>query len=133
MAEQTNEEASKKKAKAKPKEEVSKTSIKSYKEGVELEKQKMDAYAKKFGSSVTSLQADIRKHSKDISAAAEDMRTEGIKNMSNKIGKFKKDIQSHKKELEAAAEHMADNVKYFISEINKKKKEFKEYIKNFQG
>ncbi len=132
MAEQ--EETSKKKTKAKPEAKESKTSVRTYKEGIELEGQKMTAYSKKFGSSVKSLQADIKKHSKDISAAAKNLREEGIKNMSNKIEKFKKDIQN-------ATEHMADNIKYFTSEINKQKKDFKnyaqgpfkEYIKNFQG
>ncbi len=117
------------------------TSVRSYKEGVELEKQKMNTYSKKFVGGVKLLKGEFKKHSKDMKEAAQNLRAEGIKNMSEKVGRFKKDIQEQVKENKDAVVHMEDNIKYFTSEINKEKKgfrsyaqgPFKEYIKNFQG
>ena len=82
MAEQ--KEVDKKKAKAE-----GKMTVKSYQQDINVEKQKMGAYSKKFGSTVRSLQADFKKHGKEMKEAASNMREEGIKNMSAKVGKFK--------------------------------------------
>jgi len=110
------------------------TSVKSYKQDIDVEKQKMGAYSKEFGTTVRSLQAGFKKHAKDMNAAAlkirEDgikIREDGIKNMSQKVGKFKYEIKE-------ATTRMADNVKFIQCEINKKKKDFQAYARGpFQG
>ncbi|MEK6868753.1 MAG: hypothetical protein AABX74_00860 [Nanoarchaeota archaeon] len=124
MAEQEVKEVHKKKGKAE-----GKMTVKSYQQDINVEKQKMGAYSKKFGSTVRSLQADFRKHAKDMKAAAENMREEGIKKMSAKVGKFKGEIQDQIKENKTAVAHIASNIKYFLGEINKKKRDFRSYAK----
>lgn len=112
-----------------------KTSVKSYQQGIESEKQKTSTYSKEFEAGVKSLQtgvkslqADITKHSKDIKNAALKMREEGIEHMGKKVAKFGKEIEDQITENREATSHMADNVKYFISEIDKKKKNFQSYV-----
>lgn len=128
MAEEVKEEFPKKKAKAE-----AKSSVKSLKHGIEVEKQKMGAYSKKMGASVRSLQAGFKKHAKDVKEAAIALREEGIKNMSEKVGKFKGDIKAQIKENKESVSHMGDNIKYYLSEINKTKNNFKSYAKAFLG
>ena len=122
MAEQ--KEIDKKKGKAE-----GKMNVRSYQQDINVEKQKMGAYSKKFGSTVRSLQADFKKHGKEMKEAASNMREEGIKNMSAKVGKFKGEIQDQIKENKQAVAHMVSNIKYFLGEINKKKKDFRSYAK----
>lgn len=125
-----------------------KTSVKSYQQGIESEKQKTSTYSKEFEAGVKSLQTgvkslqvDITKHSKDIKNAALKMREEGIEHMGKKVAKFGKEIEDQITENREATSHMADNVKYFISEIDKKKNDFQsyaqgpftDYIKAFWG
>ena len=117
-------EVPKKKAKAE-----GKMTVRSYQQDINVEKQKMGAYSKKFGSTVRSLQADFKKHGKEMKEAASNMREEGIKNMSAKVGKFKGEIQDQIKENKQAIAHIASNIKYFLGEINKKKKDFRSYAK----
>ena len=133
--------AEKKKAEAK-------SSIKTYKQGIDSEKQKMAAYSRKMETNVKSLQAGIRSlqnkfkgYSKGLREAANELREQGIKNMSEKVGKFKGEIRGQIRENREAVSHMQDNVKYYLSEIHKKKKDFqayargpfKDYIKAFWG
>lgn len=105
-----------------------KTSVKSYQQGIESEKQKTSTYSKEFEAGVKSLQADITKHSKDIKNAALKMREEGTEHMGKKVAKFGKEIEDQITENREATPHMADNVKYFISEIDKKKNDFQSYV-----
>lgn len=109
------------------KETESETSVKSYQQSINSEKQRMGAYAKKMGTSVKSLQGEFKKHSKEVKEAGRNMIGEGIRNMKNKVGKFNNDIQDQIKENKASVSRMGDNIKYFLSEINKKKKDFKAY------
>lgn len=102
------------------------TSVKSYKQDIDVEKQKMGAYSKEFGTTVRSLQAGFKKHAKDMNAAALKIREDGIKNMSQKVGKFKYEIKE-------ATTRMADNVKFIQCEINKKKSEINKKKKDFQA
>jgi len=104
-----------------------KASVKSYQQGIESEKQEMSTYSKGFEAGVKSLQADIEKHSKYVKNAALKMREEGVKNIGEKVVKFRKEIEDQIKENREAVFHMADNIKYFLSEIDKKKKDFQSY------
>src|SRR3989338_4041471 len=124
MAEQDVKEIDKKKGKAE-----GKMTVRSYQQDINVEKQKMGAYSKKFGSTVRSLQADFKKHGKEMKEAASNMREEGIKNMIPKVAKFKGEIQDQIKENKQAVAHIASNIKYFLGEINKKKKDFRSYAK----
>ncbi len=124
MAEQDVKEVHKKKAKAE-----GKMTVKSYQQDINLEKQRMASYSKKFGSTVRSLQSDFKKNAKEMENAASNMREEGIRNMRSKVAKFKGEIQDQIKENKTAVSHIASNVKFFLSEINKKKKDFKTYAK----
>jgi hypothetical protein len=110
-----------------------KTSVKSYQQGIESEKQEMSTYSKGFEAGVKSLQADIEKHSKYVKNAALKMREEGVKNMGEKVAKFRKEIEDQIKENKEAVSHMANNVKYFLSEIHKMEKNFGDYSKAFWG
>lgn len=135
------------------------TSVKTYQQGINVEKEKMGAYSKKFGTTVKSLQADFKKHTKDLKEAALKMKEEGAKHMNTKInqfkgemkaaskmmddkvGKYKGDIKNQIKENKDAVAKMEGGVKFYLSEINKKKKDFqayqegpfKDYIKAFWG
>lgn len=146
----------KKKLKAKPE---TKSSVKSYKQGIEAEKQKMSSYSKKFGTTVRSLQADFKKHQKELKEAALNMREEGAKNMGDKINKFKGEIKTATKSMKdkvnkfnqevknqisenkEAVARIEKGVKFFLSEINKMERDFRayargpftEYIKAFWG
>ena len=142
MAEQ--KEVPKKKEKVKT---SGKMTVRSYQQDYNVEKQKMGDYSKKFGSTVKSLKADFKKHEKDVKEAASNMRKEGAKKMGNKINqfkgeiktatksmndkvnKFKGDIEDQIKENKQAVAHIASNIKYFLGEINKKKKDFRSYAK----
>ena len=124
MAEQ--KEISKKKAKAEGK---GKMTVKSYQQDINVEKQRMGAYSKKFGSTVRSLQADFKKHGKEMKEAASNMREEGIRSMRPKVAKFKGEIQDQIKENKQAVAHITSNVKYFLGEINKKKRDFRSYAR----
>ncbi|MEW5896477.1 MAG: hypothetical protein AB1668_02190 [Nanoarchaeota archaeon] len=111
------------------KKSAEKTSVKSYQQDTEAEKQKMGAYSKKFKTTVRSLQTGFKKHARDMKAAASSMREEGIRSMRQKVGKFNHEIKDQVKENKEAVTRMSDNVKFFQSEINKKKKDFKAYAK----
>lgn len=115
MADQTAE-VSKKKAE---------TSVKTYKESGEAEKQKMADYSKKFQKTVSSLKNDIKKQR---SAFKEGANLLGDKAMAfkGKINAFRVDLNKYKRELLA-------NVKLFSSECVKKKKDFNAYTKGFWG
>ncbi len=83
--------------------------------------------------------------------AAADMREQGANHMGNilnkfkgevkaattpmndKVDKFKGDIKAQIKENKEAVSHMASNVKLFLGEINKKKRDFTDYSKAFWG
>lgn len=134
MAEKGARRGPKKKAHIKTEETTSATSVKTYQQGIDAEKPKMTGYSKRFGTSVRSLQADFKKHSKDLSAAALEMREEGTKKMNEKINNQIKENKEAVAKIEAG-------VKFLISEVNKKKKDFQtyaqgpftDYIKAFWG
>lgn len=156
MAEQGVKEAPKKKAKVKAE---AKSSVKSYERGIEVEKQNMGAYSKKFGATVRSLQADFKSHQKELKEAALKMHEEGKKKMNSKINQFKgemkaaaklmndkvnkfnSDVKSQISENKEAVSRIEKGTKFLLSEINKKKREFKayahgpfrDYIKAFWG
>jgi len=118
-----------KKAKAKARIERTtsvKTSVKSYQQGIGSEKQKTSTYSKEFEAGVKSLQSDIKN-------AALKMREEGIEHMGKKVAKFGKEIEDQVTENREATSYMAANVKYFISEIDKKKNDFQSCINTFWG
>lgn len=111
-----------------------KTSVKSYQQGIDTEKQKMGAYSDKFKTTVRSLQANFKKHAKDMKNAALQMREDGIKQMSQKVHKYKGEIKDQIVENKESVARMDDNVKFFQSEINKKRKDFQAYARGpFQG
>ena|SRR3989338_5712499 len=118
-----------------------KTSVKSYQQNTEMEKQKMKTYANKMKTNVKSLQADARKlagsfknYSKDLRGAALKMREDGVTRMRQKVGKFSQEIKEQIKENKRATAHMADNVNFFQSEIDQKKKDFQAYARGpFRG
>ena len=126
MAKEEGKEVSKKKAKV---EKEGKTSVSSYKKGIEVEKQKMGDYSKKFGTSVKSLQSDFKKLAKDLKEKGKAMIEEGIKHMEGKVSKYRSDIKAQIKENKEAVSHMDTNVKFLLGEINKKKKDFQAYSK----
>lgn len=113
-----------------------KQSVKSYQDCIEAEKQKMAAYSRKmsgsvkeFRSDVKSLQNTYRQYSKELKDAARSMRAEGTRNMNEKVGKYTQDIQAQISEHKEAVKHIGASVKYFISQINAKKAEFKSYAR----
>ncbi len=124
MAKEKGKEGSGKKARVEKK-----TSVSSYKTGIAAEQQKMGEYSKKFGASVKSLQSDSKKFAKDLKEAGKAMIEEGIKRMEGKVSKYRSDIRAQVKENKEAGSHMASNVKLFLGEINKKKKDFQAYAK----
>src|SRR3989344_937687 len=82
-----------------------KSSVKTYQQGIDTEKQKMGAYTKKMGSSVKSLQ-----------------------------GEFKKEIKDQIKENKEAIANIGNGVQFFLGETNKKKKDFRAYARGpFNG
>jgi len=115
---------SKKKAKVEKK-----TSVRYFKQGIEVEKQNMGAYSKKFGTSVKSLQSDFKKLAKDLKEKGKAMIEEGIKHMGGKVSKYRSDIKAQVRENKESASHMDSNVKFLLGEINKKKKDFQAYSK----
>lgn len=146
MAKEGIKEVPKKKTKTEEK-----TSVKSYQQGIDVEKQEMTGYSKKFGTTVRSLQADFKRHQKEIKEAAVNMREEGAEEMSNKINKFKgeirvatkamdnkvdkfnADIKNQIKENKEAVSRIGGSAKFLVSEINKKEKDFRSYAKAFLG
>lgn len=128
-----------------------KTSVKSYQQGTDVEKQEMGTYSKRFGTTVRSLQADFKRHQKEIKEAAANMREEGAKEMGNKINKFKGeikvatkamdnkvdkfngDVKNQINENKEAVSRIGAGAKFLISEINKKEKDFRSYGKAFWG
>lgn len=117
------------------------TSVSSYQQGVNEEKQKMGAYTKKMGTSVRSLQASVKplqaefkKHGKEMQEAGRTMIAEGNQNMRAKVGKFSGEIKTQIKENKAAVAHIGNGVKFLTSEVNKKKKDFQAYARGpFNG
>jgi len=132
------------KKKVKGKTEV-KLSVNSYKQGIKSEKQKMSAYSTKFGATVKSLQNDFKGHAKALNEAALKMRKDGAEHMGNRINEFKgemkvasklmdskvhklnNDIKSQVKENKEAVSRIENGVKFFLSEVNKKQKDFQAY------
>ncbi len=118
-----------------------KTSVKSYQQNIDTEKQKMGTYSKKFGATVRSLQANWKKYEKDMKESATKMREEGMRNMTLKVNRFKGDIKAQIAENKGAVSRISDGIKLFQSEIKKEKKDFQayargpfqEYIKAFWG
>lgn len=106
-----------------------KSSVKTYQQDINAEKQKMGAYSNKFKTTVRSLQANFKKHAKDMKVAALQMREDGIKNMDEKVRKFNHEIKGQIQENKEAISHIANNVKFFQSEISKKKKDFQAYAR----
>lgn len=111
-----------------------KTSVKSYQGGISAETQKMADYAKKMGSGVRSiqgqsksLQGEFKKHSKEMKEAGRAMIAEGNRNMHTKVSKFTGEIKEQIKENKEAVSHMENSIKLFLSEVNKKKKDFLAY------
>ena len=115
MAEQKVSQKSKNQTKEK-KWNVKVGSVRAYGQAIEGEKQEMATYSRKMKSNVRALQADFKKHAKDIKAAAIAIREEGIKNMSGKI-------RGQIKENKEAIANIANGVKYLIGQCDKKKKE----------
>jgi len=144
------EEVKKKVPKKKVKTE-GKKSVKSLQQGIETEKQNMGAYSKRFGTTVKSLQANFKSHTKALKEAALNMREEGEKKMKGKINKFngeikaatkkmndgvdkfKGEIKDQIKENKGAVAKIEGGVKFLLSEINKTKNDFKSYSKAFWG
>ena len=107
------------------------------------EKQKMKAYSNKMALSVKSLQSDVKslknnwkQNTKHLRNAAAAMHNEGINTMKQKLGKFnskiagfRNEIQDQVKENKECAAHICNNIKYFNSEINAKKKAFRSYAR----
>lgn len=111
----------------------SKPSVKSYQQDINLEKQKMDTYTRRMGSSVKSLQGEFKKSAKEMKEAGKNMIAEGNANMSTKVGKFKGEIKNQIKENKEAITRIENGVQFFLGEINKKKKDFRAYAKAFWG
>ncbi len=103
------------------------TSVKSYQQGIDSEKQKMGAYAKKMVSNVKSLQAEFKKHGKEMHEAGRNMIAEGNKKMAGKITRYKGEIRTQIKENNEAVSKMGSSIKFFLSEVNKTKKDFRAY------
>ena len=118
-----------------------KSSVKTYQQGIDIEKQKMGAYTKKMGSSVKSLQGGVKslqgefkKHGKEMREAGRAMIAEGNRNMAAKVGKFSGEIKNQIKENKEAIANMGNGVQFFLGEINKKKKDFRAYARGpFNG
>lgn len=102
------------------------TSVKLYKQGIDVEKQKMGAYSKKMGSSVKSLQNDFKKHARDMKEAAKNLRETGLRDMGTKI-------RAQIKENKEAISKMGDNIGYFQTQINSTRRDFQSWIKSFWG
>ncbi len=110
------------------------TSVKSYQEGVNPEKQKMGAYTKKMRTNVRSLQAEFKKHAREMKEAGKNMIAEGNANMNSKVGKFRGEIKNQIKENKEAVTHLGNGVQFFFGEVNKKKKDFRAYSRGpFNG
>lgn len=124
MAKEKGKEGPEKKAKI---EKEGKTSVMSYKQGVEVEKQEMGEYSKKFGASVKSLQSDSKKFAKELKEAGKAIIEEGIKHMEGNVSKYRSDIKAQIKENKEAVSHMQTNIKLLLGEINKTKKDFQSY------
>ena len=113
-----------------------KSSVKTFQQGIDAEKQMMSAYAKKMGSSVRFLQAEVKhlqaefkKHGKEMKEAGKNMIAEGNRNMDSKVGKFKGEIRNQIKENKEAIANIGNGVQFFIGEVNKKKKDFRAYAR----
>lgn len=107
----------------------SSTSVNSYRQDVNEEKRKMGAYTKKMGTSVKSLQAGYKKHGQEMRDAGRNMIAEGNENMNAKVGKFRGEIKDQIKENKAAIAHLGNGVRFFLGEVNKKKKDFQAYAR----
>lgn len=112
------------------------TSVSSYQQSVNEEKNKMGAYTKKMGTSVRSLQASVKplqaefkKHGKEMQEAGRTMIAEGNQNMKAKVKKFTGEIKNQIKENKAAAAHLENGVKFLVGEVNKKKNDFQAYAR----
>ncbi len=103
------------------------TSVKSYQQGFDVEKQKMSAYSKKFEEDMKLLQSNTKALQLKFKTAGLAMREAGIKRMSEKVQKFNKDIKHQVEENKKAVAHMADSIKFFNSEIKNKKSKFQSY------
>ncbi len=103
------------------------TSVSSYQQGINTEKQKIGAYAKRMGTSVKSLQGEFKKHGKEMHEAGRNMIAEGNKKMAGKITRYKGEIRAQIKENDEAISRMGNGVKFFQSEVNKMKKDFHAY------
>lgn len=131
---------------------VLKTSVRSYEEGVCVEKQRMGDYTKKMASSVKSLQGEFKRHSKEIKEAGKTMNVEGKKKMNAKVEKFtgemktaskqiasgvrklNNDIKDQVQENKEAVSRIGGSIKLLLSEVNKKKKDFQAYARGpFNG
>ena len=142
MAKKTKSKIKAKKTKSKIK---AKSSVKSYQQEIDTEKQKMGAYSKNMGKSVKSLQGEFKKHSKEMQEAGRNMIAEGNKNMNAKVNQFEGEIKvaskamsdgikrlhtnikNQMKENKETVSRIENGVKFFCSEVNKKKKDFQAY------
>ncbi len=106
-----------------------KSSVKTYKQSIDVEKQKMGAYSNNFKTTVRSLQANFKKHAKDMKVAALQMREDGIGRMHQKVHEYKRDIKDQIVENKEAVARIGDSVKLFQSEILKKNRDFKAYVR----
>ncbi len=111
------------------KKKESATSVKSYQQNITAEKQKMGAYTKKMKTSVRSLQADFKKHGREMHEAGRNMIADGNANMNAKVGKFRGEIKSQIKENKEAIANIGNGVKFFLGEVNQKKKDFRAYAR----
>lgn len=105
------------------------TSVKSYQQDINLEKQKMGNYTKKMRTSVKSLQAATKSYSKEMKDAGRNMIAEGNRNMNVKVGKFREEIKNQVKENKEAIAHIGNSIQFFLGEVNKKKKDFRAYTR----
>ena len=103
-----------------------KTSVKSYQGDIGAEKQKMGDYAKKMSSSVRSLQKEFKIRAKEMKEAGRKMIEEGNRKMNALV---KNQISENRE----AVSRIGNGVKMFLSEVNKKKKDFRAYQQAFWG
>lgn len=105
------------------------TSVNSYQQGINAERQKMGAYSKKMGTSVRSLQGEFKKHGKEMGEAGRTMIAEGNANMNAKVEKFRGEIKNQIKENKEAVARLGNGIRFFLGEVNKKKKDFRAYAR----
>lgn len=111
----------------------SRTSVSSYQQGVEAEKGKMDAYAKRMQADIKSTQNDFKKYAKEIKQAATALVEAGTKEMNEKVGGFRKEIRAQINENREAMAYMGGSVEALTKAIDQKKNDFQQWVRDFWG